>query len=91
MLLANCMRLTILLLNYEYSLYSYPYIIIHVYFNLFLMQINLQELLQAAGIESLDETSDVIDGRGRSFRQRGCILRVVIFYQNWFSTWLGTR
>ena len=47
--------------------------------------------MEASGIGSLDEVTDAVDGRGRTYRQRGCILRVVIFYQNWYSTWIGTR
>lgn len=54
-------------------------------------RLTLEELLAAAGVGSLDQLSDVVDARGRSFRQRGCILRVTIYYQNWRSTWLGAR
>ena len=54
-------------------------------------RITLRELLLAAGVSSLDQPSDVLDARGRSFRQRGCILRVTIFYQNWMSVWMGAR
>lgn len=54
-------------------------------------RLTLQELLLAAGVTSLDDPSDILDARGRSFRQRGCILRVTIFYQNWMSTWMGSR
>ena len=55
------------------------------------LQLTLQELLQAAGVGSLEKMSDIVDARGRSFRQRGCILRVNIFYHNWQDTWIGTR
>jgi hypothetical protein len=48
------------------------------------------ELLNASGLHSLDWESDSVSSRGRSYRERGCILRVSIFYQNWFNTWLGT-
>jgi hypothetical protein len=54
-------------------------------------RVTIQGLLLAAGVQSLDEPSDILDARGRSFRQRGCILRVTIFYQNWMSMWIGTR
>ena len=54
-----------------------------------LSQLILGELLNASGLNSLDSESDSVTSRGRSYRERGCILRVSIFYQNWFSTWLG--
>ncbi len=54
-------------------------------------RLTLDDLLKASGLESLDETSDVLDARGRTFRQRGCILRVTVFYQNWMDAWVGTR
>ena len=56
-----------------------------------IVQLTLKELLLAAGVDSLEETSDIVDARGRSFRQRGCILRVNIFYQNWQDSWIGTK
>lgn len=54
------------------------------------MQLVLGELLNASGLYSLDWESDSVTSRGRTYRERGCILRVSIFYQNWFHTWLGT-
>jgi hypothetical protein len=48
------------------------------------------ELLNASGLHSLDWESDSESSRSRSYRERGCILSVSIFYQNWFNTWLGT-
>ena len=54
-------------------------------------RLTLRELMRAAGLESLDEISDVLDARGRSFRERGCVLRVTVFYQNWMDTWVGAR
>ena len=54
-------------------------------------KVSLQQLLTAAGVESLDEISDAVSARGRSFRERGCVLRVTIFYENWYCTWFGTR
>ena len=47
--------------------------------------------MEAAGVDSLDQESDAVSAKGRTIRERGCILRVTIHYQNWFSTWLGTR
>ena len=41
-------------------------------------------------MKSLEEESDTVNAKGRSFRERGLILRVTIFYQNWFSCWFGT-
>ena len=54
-------------------------------------QVSLQELLVAAGVGSLDVASDTVNSKGRSFRERGVILRVTISYQNWFNTWIGAR
>lgn len=47
--------------------------------------------MEAAGVDSLEQESDAVNAQGRTIRERGCILRVTIHYQNWFSTWLGTR
>ena len=55
------------------------------------LQVTVGELLRAAGVSSLEEESDTVNAKGRSFRERGLILRVTIFYQNWFSCWFGTR
>lgn len=51
----------------------------------------VQWLLEAAGMKGLDEVSDSVNAKGRSYRERGCVLRVSIFYQNWYNTWYGTR
>lgn len=51
----------------------------------------VQWLLEAAGVKSLDETSDSVNAKGQPYRKRGCVLRVSIFYQNWYDTWFGTR
>lgn len=50
----------------------------------------VQWLMEAAGMEGLDDVSDSVNANGRSFRERGCVLRVSIFYQNWYSTIFGT-
>ena len=54
-------------------------------------KVTVQELLEASGTSGLDMPSDAINSRGRSLREKGCVLRVSIFYQNWYSTWFGTR
>lgn len=54
-------------------------------------KITLQELLLAGGVAGLDVKSDAINAKGQNIRQRGAILRVSIYYQNWFNTWFGTR
>ena len=54
-------------------------------------RLTLLDLLTAAGVQSLDQPSDDLDARGRSFRERGCVLRVTIYYQNWMSTLVGAR
>ena len=51
----------------------------------------VQWLLEAAGMKGLDDVSDSVNAKGRSYRERGCVLRVSIFYQNWYNTWFGTR
>ncbi|KAL5496680.1 hypothetical protein EMCRGX_G013018 [Ephydatia muelleri] len=53
-------------------------------------KLSLIELLKAAGVESLEKPSDSISSNGRSFRKRGCVLQVNIFYHNWLSTWFHT-
>ena len=47
--------------------------------------------MEAAGLETLDLPSDAVKAKGRSFREQGLILKVTIFYQNWFTTRFGTR
>ena len=54
-------------------------------------KMSLAELLKAAGVESLDAPSDAANARGRNFRERGCILQVTIFYNNWNFRWFGAR
>ena len=54
-------------------------------------KISLQEILEAGGVASLDLPSDSINSKGKTFRERGMVLQVTIYYQNWFDTWFGTR
>ena len=54
-------------------------------------KITLQELLEAGGMSGLDEPSDALNAKGQSIRQRGVVIIVSIYYQNWFNTWFGTR
>ena len=54
------------------------------------VQVSLQELLEAAGVESLDVAADSVNARDRSFRERGLILRVTVTYNNWRKSWFGT-
>lgn len=54
-------------------------------------KISLQELLEAGGVVSLDQPSDSVNSKGKTIRERGMILQVTIYYQNWFKTWFGTR
>ena len=42
-------------------------------------------------MHDLDEQSDSISGKGASYRERGCVLRVVVSYENSRKTWIGTR
>jgi len=51
----------------------------------------IQELLNAAGIESLEKPSDAINAKGRSYRRHGIVLQVFIRYHNAETTWIGTR
>nr|ADV31315.1 P2X receptor [Pleurobrachia bachei] len=44
----------------------------------------------ASGLGSLDDTSDSPNGNGKSFRRKGCLLIVTLFYENTLSTWWGT-
>ena len=50
----------------------------------------IQEILQAAGVTSLDEPSDALNAKGKPFRRHGIVLHMAISYQNAESTWLGT-
>lgn len=54
-------------------------------------KVTLYELLTAGGVVSLDDLSDAISAKGQTFRQRGIVLQVLIYYQNWYNTWWGTR
>ena len=42
-------------------------------------------------MRDLDEQSDSISAKGATFRERGCVLRVVVSYDNSRKTWIGTR
>ena len=42
-------------------------------------------------MRDLDEQSDSVSGKGATFRERGCVLRVVVSYDNTRKTWMGTR
>ena len=42
-------------------------------------------------MHDLEEQSDSVSGKGASFRERGCVLRVVVSYDNTRKTWMGTR
>ena len=53
-------------------------------------KLTLQEILHAAGVESLDEPSDALNAKGKPFRRHGIVLRVAINYQNSDSSFLGT-
>ena len=50
----------------------------------------IQEILHAAGVASLDEPSDALNAKGKSFRRHGIVLHMAINYQNSESTFLGT-
>lgn len=50
----------------------------------------IQEILQAAGVASLDEPSDALNAKGKPFRRHGIVLHMAINYQNAESTFLGT-
>ena len=53
-------------------------------------KLNVSELLKAAGINTLDEKSDSLSGDGESYRMRGLILKVSIYYTNYEHYWFGT-
>lgn len=50
----------------------------------------IEEILQAAGVTSLDEPSDAFNAKGKPFRRHGIVLHMAINYQNAESTLLGT-
>ena len=80
------MKEALLLYVHCLTSFSKPYQVLLVA----LLKLVVGELLNASGLSSLDWESDSVTSQGRSYRERGCILRVSIFYQNWFNTWLGT-
>ncbi|KAK3734157.1 hypothetical protein QZH41_017128 [Actinostola sp. cb2023] len=53
-------------------------------------KLTVHELLNAAGVRSLDEASDAINAKGKSYRRHGLVLQVVVRYHNAENTWLGT-
>ncbi|PFX25533.1 P2X receptor E [Stylophora pistillata] len=53
-------------------------------------KLTIEEILQAAGVTSLDEPSDALNAKGKPFRRHGIVLHMAINYQNAKSTWLGT-
>ncbi|XP_031571525.1 P2X receptor E-like [Actinia tenebrosa] len=53
-------------------------------------KLTVQELLHAAGVTSLDDISDAVNAKGKSYRRHGIVLHVVIGYYNAEKTWLGT-
>ena len=52
-------------------------------------RLSLHDLILASDIGSLDKISDSPNGNNKSFRRKGCVLVVTIFYQNTLSI-LGT-
>ena len=53
-------------------------------------KLKVSELLKAAGIDTLDQLSDSLSGDGESYRMRGLILKVSIYYTNHEHKWFGT-
>ena len=53
-------------------------------------RLTIQEILNAAGVASLDELSDALNAKGKPFRRHGIVLHVAIHYQNADSTFFGT-
>ncbi|XP_032240708.1 P2X receptor E isoform X2 [Nematostella vectensis] len=53
-------------------------------------KLTVQELLNAAGIDSLEQPSDALNAKGKSFRRHGMVLHVGICYHNTETTLIGT-
>jgi len=55
-------------------------------------KIRLKELLEVAGIKSLNQNSDALNARSRTYRENGIVLRVTIDYSNSEDTlfWTGS-
>ena len=53
-------------------------------------KLTINELCLAAGVNSLDEVSDALNAKGKSFRRHGLVLHVTIKYTNTNETWFGT-
>ena len=69
---------------------------IHMYITPFsltvvLLQVTVKELMGAAGLFDLEATSDAIGEGNESYRERGCVIRVSIAYDNWRKTLFGTQ
>ena len=53
-------------------------------------KLTIRELLSAAGVNNLNEVSDALNAKGKSFRRHGVVLHVTIKYTNTDATWFGT-
>ena len=53
-------------------------------------KLTIKEILNAAGVTSLDDPSDALNAKGKPFRRHGIVLHVAINYQNADSVLLGT-
>ena len=70
-------------------------IVVNAWFCLFRMKkgpdkLTIRELLSAAGVNNLNEVSDALNAKGKSFRRHGVVLHVTIKYTNTDATWFGT-
>jgi hypothetical protein len=54
-------------------------------------KVTVKELMGAAGLFDLEATSDAISAGNESYRERGCVIRVSIAYDNWRKTLIGTH
>ncbi|XP_063677400.1 P2X receptor A-like isoform X2 [Bolinopsis microptera] len=53
-------------------------------------RLSLKDIIDASGMGSLDDISDSPNGNNKSFRRKGCLMLVTIFYHNILSSMLGT-
>ena len=54
-------------------------------------KLTIKELFNAAGVRNLDEISDALNAKGKSYRRHGLVLHVTLKYTNTDKTWFGTR
>ena len=53
-------------------------------------KLTIRELFSAAGVRSLEQVSDALNAKGKTYRRHGLVLHVTIKYTNTDGNWFGT-